>query len=222
MPLMPELTRAPIEALEKTFFPPAQTTWFEWHDGQERRALVLDHVNTKPGKWPSELHAHVINESGFVNGLYFEGGALDNIILLLDIPDMEAKGVALAAAGLLAMINTPKLAIKVERPPHRGLQRELRRQPETSEIELRPWSEIRLAVTPKPHGESHEQRQVQQGKKCFHFCRSHLRVLPDRITVVSPHWRGNPALGVAQSTYRVTPPASPIPPQPHTFERNRP
>jgi hypothetical protein len=41
------------------------------------------------------------------------------------------------------------------------------------------------------------------GEKCLHFVRTFLRVRMGQLEYVDAHWRGNPALGMKRSRYRL-------------------
>lgn len=107
----------------------------------------------------------------------------------------------------LAMINTPRVIGRKQHMPHAGLQRKLAAaQGMVGKFPLRAWTELVLEVTvPRVGGErSHETRLT--GGKALHFCRAHLRLQNGCLVLVSPHWRGDPALGIKQTQYSVIPP----------------
>lgn len=109
--------------------------------------------------------------------------------------------------GALALINTPRTIGRRQHMPHAGLQRKLAAaHGMPGKFPLRAWTEIILEVRPPTiEGERvHEARLT--GGKCLHFCRAHLRIRNGTLEYVSPHWRGNDALGVRQSRYAVVPP----------------
>jgi len=109
--------------------------------------------------------------------------------------------------GALALINTPRTIGRRQHMPHAGLQRKLAAaHGMPGKFPLRAWTEIILEVRPPViEGERvHEARLT--GGKCLHFCRAHLRIRNGTLEYVSPHWRGNDALGVRQSRYAVVPP----------------
>ncbi len=109
--------------------------------------------------------------------------------------------------GALALINTPRIIGRRQHMPHAGLQRRLAAaRGMVGKFPLRAWTEIVLEVhPPKVAGEQvHEARLT--GGKCLHFCRAHLRIRNGMLEYVSPHWRGDPALGIKQTRYSVIPP----------------
>lgn len=106
----------------------------------------------------------------------------------------------------LALINTPRIIGRRQHMPHSGLQRRLAaalKMP--GKYPLRAWSEIVLEVhAPEVARGEFEARLT--GGKALHFCRAHLRVRNGKVEFVSAHWRGDPALGMKQTRYRVVPP----------------
>jgi hypothetical protein len=106
--------------------------------------------------------------------------------------------------ALLALINTPRIIGRRQHMPHERIEREkLKRLGLVGKYPLRAWTEILLTVAPPTIGgdESHEAHLT--GEKCLHFCRTHVRVRYGQIEYVEGHWRGNPALGMKQSRYRL-------------------
>lgn len=109
--------------------------------------------------------------------------------------------------ALLAMINTPRVIGRRQHMPHAGLQRKLAAaRSMVGKYPLQAWHELVLEVTPPrvADEEPHETRLT--GSKAQHFVRCHLRVRLGGLELVSSHWRGDPALGIKQTRYRVVPP----------------
>jgi hypothetical protein len=103
-------------------------------------------------------------------------------------------------AAALAIINTPKIVGRREHAPHKGLVKNIRKV-HGKAYQLRPWTEIKLEITPPPGGDG--SREVLTGKKALHFCRAHLRIRRGKLERVTSHWRGDPALGIVRSRYSV-------------------
>lgn len=184
------------EALTATAFLPAPQTWIEFRgtDGV-RMALFAD----KEADGAVSLFRAYEGKCGFMGtfrerdgnlnvsaGYGFEHGALTAMMLFT----------------FLAIINTPRLVGRKQHEPNKALVRELRRAPD-GELTLHPWSEIKLEITPRESSDDQTLPASVTGRKCLHFCRSHFRVQNGRLVVVRPHWRGDAALGVKQSDYRV-------------------
>lgn len=100
------------------------------------------------------------------------------------------------------LINTPGLIGLRQHDPHRGLARKLAALRGGS-YPLQAWSEVVL---------KHQTQIAEPGErlsgatfhKCLHFVRSHLRHYRDgRVTVIPAHWRGDPALGIKRTRYRM-------------------
>lgn len=101
------------------------------------------------------------------------------------------------AAAALLLINAPRGVERRDTPAHKTLAKEARK---AGLGELRPFHTITLSKKPQAVGEE----TGQSSPKAFHFCRSHLRLLPSGgETKVRAHWRGDPSLGINQGNYRV-------------------
>jgi hypothetical protein len=121
---------------------------------------------------------------------------------------MESKSAARAnrfiAMAMLALdiIGQPTLCHLKVHQPHRGLERALRRGG-VGKYPLLAWHEVVI----KPQDRPLTQREIEghlTGRKCLHFVRGHRRRYRDgRETRVTHHWRGDPALGIARTRYRV-------------------
>lgn len=108
--------------------------------------------------------------------------------------------------GCLALINSHRSIGRKQHLPHVGLQRSLAHKfRATGEFTLHPWTEILLEVNPDAQaaaaGESH-----LRGAVAFHFVRKYMRIRNGEVEIVSDHWKGDPALGIKQKTYRVKKP----------------
>lgn len=190
------MKKSPVDVLENTFFLPAPQTWLEVRGCHGRSAYFLDQQDDGT----VDIFRH-FEDVAFLVGNYDSLSGRNNSSGLHEYVDSEEVVCTwLACATFLAIINTPKLVARKEHQPHKALARELR-QSGGSRIELRPWNEIRLELTPREATGDGPSRI--SGRKCLHFCRSHIRIQHGKIVVVKPHWRGDAALGVAQSRYVV-------------------
>ena len=110
-------------------------------------------------------------------------------------------GIAFAMLTL-DLINTPGLIGLRQHDPHRGLARRLL-SARSGSYPLQGWSEVVLKHQTKIAGET----EYQSGTiyhKCLHFVRSHVRHFRDgRTTIIPAHWRGDPALGIKRTRYKV-------------------
>lgn len=198
LPIVDAVQQAPLVALEATLFLPARETWLEWRaQTGARRGYYL---RTQPNGGSFQVFQFGEDGIEYIATLRVGAFGVDDLGASHD-PD-EAALAALVVSVCLAIINTPRLISRREHPPHRGLRREMARS-DCSNIELRAWTEIRLEVTPRLATGDLSMPERLTGRKCLHFCRSHLRVQNGRLVVVRPHWRGDAALGVKQQDYRV-------------------
>jgi hypothetical protein len=109
-------------------------------------------------------------------------------------------------AGCLALINTPRSVGRKQHDPHAGLRKLLGQKFQgRGGFKLHPWTEILLEIAPE--GVTGAGLPRFAADRALHFVRRYMRVRNGRAEIVSSHWRGDVALGIRQSTYRVTPPA---------------
>lgn len=189
------------------------------------RWTALDFGKTEWGRWGVLLQGDGERASGCLvtieNGVCrvspgaFAFGLGDAATNKYGVTDNSAAGVNAAGYlvpliyGALALINTPRTIGRRQHMPHAGLQRKLAAaHGMPGKFPLQAWTEIILEVRPPViEGERvHEARLT--GGKCLHFCRAHLRIRNGTLEYVSPHWRGNGALGIKQSRYDVRPPGA--------------
>jgi hypothetical protein len=107
--------------------------------------------------------------------------------------------------AFLALINSPRIIGQRLHYPHERIEREkLKKLKLVGKFPLRAWTEIILKVA-MPEDQSGEPSKESHltGERCLHFCRTYLRVRYGMIEYIEGHWRGNPALGMAQSRYKV-------------------
>jgi hypothetical protein len=105
----------------------------------------------------------------------------------------------------LALINTPRIIGRRQHMPHERIEREkIKALGLVGKFPLHAWTEIILKVAPPddrtgaPSTEAH-----LTGERCLHFVRTFLRVRMGQLEYVDAHWRGNPALGIKRSRYRL-------------------
>ncbi len=126
-----------------------------------------------------------------------QGGAVESR------PTQVGARLLAAIYGLLAMINTPRVILRRQHMPHRGLERHLVAQRgNVGKWPLHGWSELLLKVRP-PEVDDADHEAHLTGARALHFCRAHLRIKLGRLELVSAHWRGDPALGIKQTRYRL-------------------
>ena len=125
----------------------------------------------------------------------------------LDGSTSEAQALLFLCASIailmLDIINQPTLCRLVTHQPHRGLERALLRAG-VGRYPLLAWQEI--VITHEDFGDEDEAVAHLTGRKCLHFVRGHRRQYRDgRLTQVAHHWRGDPALGIKRTRYKVAP-----------------
>lgn len=193
-------------------FLPSPLTWIEWQEESGRVGYLLHDTNN--GK--AEVYATTgrgsvcLGAMGLLETVAEAGQDPDAPFLWFDprFDGVVTKGSMLLLYSALALINTPRVVGRRQHMPHAGLQRKLARARGTvGKYPLHAWSEIELDIAPprldrSAVGEPHETRLT--GAKALHFCRCHLRIRLGHLELVSAHWRGDPALGIKQTRYRMT------------------
>jgi hypothetical protein len=193
-------------------FLPAPRTWLEWIDPRNGRrvSILLDET-------ASQHEYYMVAEADpfcVMHGTYIKGDL--NYLIARDevegydhvdertISDSLVSMFSVARVAL-AIINTPRLIGRVTRTPHRGLERALQQQYRAvGKYPLHAWHEIKLEAFPRYTDETGEEVEAHlTGRKCLHFCRAHLRIRNGRLEMVSSHWRGDPALGIKRSRYKI-------------------
>lgn len=103
---------------------------------------------------------------------------------------------------MLDLINTPGIIGMKQHDLHRGLAKQLSR---IGSYPLRGWTEIVLK-TNTVHARGEPSLTGPAFHKCLHFVRSHeRRYQSGHIALIPAHWRGDPALGIKRTRYRVEP-----------------
>lgn len=204
--------------MERLMFLPAPVTWIEWRDSAGgRTGFRMDDL----GNGYAEVWASCIGSLDVpyllklaqlpLLGTKFFGETDDPPIHLFGDFGVEWFAQMIGEVmGAMALINTPRVIGRRQHMPHAGLQRRIARSKGmVGKFPLHAWTEIKLEVTPPKldRGEPRETRLT--GAKALHFCRCHLRVRLGQLELVSAHWRGDPALGMKQSRYVLTPPKHP-------------
>jgi hypothetical protein len=106
----------------------------------------------------------------------------------------------------LALINSPRVVGQRGHYPHGRMERErLKKLKLVGKFPPRAWTEILLEVAPNPkdHRTGTPEEMHLTGERCPHYCRTYLRVRHGMLEYVEGHWRGNPALGMKRSRYRL-------------------
>lgn len=205
--------------MEAQSFLPAPKTWIERIDGEgNREGFLLIRDEGSP-------YARVMTAATSGAGIFGSLADVGGLMLDPPSPDVTDKlwmtifptsksdelGHPIASEAhtfilyaLLAMINTPRVLGRKQHMPHRGLERRLTRHLGVGAFPLHAWTELVLSVSPTGTHDDQEHQAHLTGQKCLHFCRSHLRIRCGRLEVVRAHWRGDAALGIKRTRYKVT------------------
>jgi hypothetical protein len=215
-PLMSKQGAANVVAMAgQMAFLPAPYTWIEWKAeplGGQRLGWFLCEDFYEQDDIRDWITAFSCNEDGSTFCMSFpKQGDPTNLKLHGDgygeATDAErfTCGVFLPVIlGNLALINTPHVISQTVDPPHRGLQKRLGRVLSLpGKYPLQDWHEVKLHVAVAPEFSGRAGEAHLSGERALHFCRSYLRVRLGRVELVRPHWRGNPAIGIKQTDYRV-------------------
>ncbi len=206
-------------------FLPANNTWVEWYDEENKvrigmliangkddtyhiRQVMEDNTGARLQDWQvgvTKDFAHIKKKIGENAERAFRKFAeATDSDYETEVKKFMARTTA-AMMGFLCMINQPQTIRQKSHLPHAGLQRDLARSMGMhGKFPLRAWTELSIDMTPKDHaGEDVEARL--SGRKCLHWVKSHLRFFSNgEWTIVEEHWRGDPALGIKQSRYVLT------------------
>jgi hypothetical protein len=188
-------------------FLPAERTWIELEYRGERLGYLL-----MRGSADDHATLFVCDE------MYFAARRLGRICLWFDPADALASPqlceIQRFLACVLIVINTPRHVGRRTHTPDKRLEIALlARQSVIGKFPLHAWTEITLEVgSPIDHSDEPPVEAHFTGRKCLHFCREHVRVLSTGEQIhVKEHWRGDAALGIKRSRYRLAEP----PPPPH-------
>ena len=157
---------------------------------------------------PTTLHTAAVNILSKFDGLWFDWrGATSNLLPLVHSGGVPKRPTFFdwIVYTVLALINTPRIIGQRQHMPHERTEREkLKQLGLVGKFPLRAWTEIvlKVALPDDRSGEPSKEAHLT-GQKCLHFCRTHLRVRLGQLEYVEGHWRGDPALGIKQSRYRV-------------------
>jgi len=185
-------------------FMPAEICWFEWPFGEGDVGVFYVGEDVRKGGGMFTMWRYAEDEPmGWPMKLDLGRAKLDL--------DMSAKGIEnplLAAKtfedvrpivlAFLALINSPKI---VKRIPAK-LERLNRKRRSAGRYTYHPHHTVRLNVDRKSF-------TVQEGsggdgaKRALHFVRAHLRLWRGIYILVRPHWRGDPAVGIRNTSYEI-------------------
>lgn len=217
LPLMQDMADAapPAEFFDGRIFLPAPKTWIEANsDG--RVGILLDEGPNKCAATAWIFRDDGIALLGHIDLKFpqIEPIKQDSPLSVrwplshLDLSDEDAAAYLATCHYALAVINSPKIIGRRQHMPHKGLEKRLRDQlGPVGKYPLHAWQEIVLEAKPTFVDESGQVHEAHlTGRKCLHFCRAHVRIRDGKMEIVNSHWRGDPALGIKRSRYKVIPP----------------
>lgn len=187
--------------LQNLIFLPAPKTWLEWFSpalNKRFAALIIDSEDL------GRAEVFCFSKKKAYHGISIIQGTILNIMRdgVNDLQIMSELHRHLI--GNLILINSPKLFGRVTHVPHRGLESRLTTHFGVGKFPLRAWTELKLEVT-KPleidDGEPHEAHLT--GRRALHFVRKHIRIRLGKLEYVTSHWRGDAAIGIKQTRYKV-------------------
>lgn len=184
------------EWFDSTAFLPAPRTWIEWIEDGERIGVHLE----SRGEYIFGRAASSTEFATGVGAFMIAGGNKVKTNWAAGRPDS-----CRAVLAMLAIINSPRLIGRKQHMLHKGLERRLANAKGlVGKFPLHAWTELKLSVSDigkQADGTNYEAHYT--GEKCLHFCRSHLRIRNGKLERVTAHWRGNPALGIKRTRYKV-------------------
>lgn len=209
----------------ETTFLPAQKTWIEYTSPPtaydlstwcDPRAAIDPNGKVSRTGWlleqSSKSRSIISITEAFQQGDFFGSTMRSPDCLDLETGrnefgrQLDAFGPDNMLIAFLLFINTPKVIGRQQHMPHRGLEKSLLRDRKLiGHFPLHAWTEIKLHIgvpvdmQSEVGGEAH-----LTGNKALHFCRAHLRVRLGRLEFVRSHWRGDPALGIKRSRYKLS------------------
>ena len=189
-----------VQADHSHFFQPVPRSWLEWVSTDGRRLAIF-------AKSLNDVYAVVETKASIAAMRLVENGVAvcsDLARVYKSNPNVRVQSFLGWCLAALAIINSPSVVGRRERPAHKGLALKIATR-DGPAFEVHPWYEIRLEVF-KPRdiddGEPHKDRIV--GHRALHFGRAFLRIRLGKVEHVGVRWRGDPALGI-QASYRVKP-----------------
>jgi hypothetical protein len=190
-------------------FMPAHHSWIEWEDDRGVTAFLFDgrgeSVTHGRGMWIAREHDDPPDREPILLPVSYDlpGYALTAFpapgttqAFSIQMQSVATQLIPVIWA-VLALINSPKLVRHTEV----DLNRLNKKRQARGRYTFHPHHEVRLNV---------DKRIIETvaGKgdgasRALHFVRTYLRFHRGEYIIVSPHWRGDPALGIRDTSYRV-------------------
>lgn len=167
---------------------------------EEKTTLSVEKILAMPHQGQKALEAKVGMLDLAAKKLDRERRYLDFAIDTMSDPLIK-HGIATCIL-MLDLINTPGLIGLRQHDPHRGLARKLQAY-RSGSYPLRGWSEVVLKHQTRI-ADDVEHPTGATYHKCLHFVRSHRRHYRNgHVSIIPAHWRGDPALGIKRTRYRL-------------------
>jgi hypothetical protein len=203
-------------APDELMFLPAPKTWIELRTNYGRQGYLVE--EREGSDWSLIEARQGRNGNWWSEGAYYSGRQ-SRFIRSSRLPDVQRRVEEINAAyqraaewnhscewlrAVMAIINTPRIIERREHAPHAGLRKKLAAKEAVARVH--PWHEVVLSVAPLPEAKDEGDRPESRltGERALHFCRAYLRIRLGKLELVSAHWRGNQALGVVQTRYRLS------------------
>lgn len=216
------------ELREKTSFLPALKTWIEvklWDmdigflliSGPEHvkvwtvmRGIDVAYRGESQFRSSNSIQHLPMRRSEFAKADIIDFSAWKDFKGFDDITSEWATVFSHAVIGSLMLINSPRAIDRQLYEPHAGLKRQLEQSAKGDrKFKLHRWTKILLKLEPGRRGASHDHTDGVHltAGRAKHFVRKYLRTRNGELERVSEHWKGDAALGLKLSTYRVAPPS---------------
>jgi hypothetical protein len=200
---------AKLEAAAPYIFLPAVDTWIEWQDqGAGNIGMFFGGVGESVTMGRGFFAAHRFKDPEDSGDMLLFNYDLETYqINHLPHPEMDMHDRAIHAKAtaelkpiifaILALINSPKII----RSKEIDITRLNKKRASLGRYTFHPHHEVRLNVDKRVI--STVKGESDGASKCLHFVRTHLRFVPSQggYTMVQPHWRGDPALGIRDTHY---------------------
>ena len=195
-----------LPAFDPYLFLPFKKTWIEFpivHEGHNRRCGFLFYENE-----PGVYHINMVFKSFshidlFVIDLRNNGDDKISFGVMTYGQEPEQPFIFDTVCLLLSflyIINRNNIFYREIKQPHKGLAKKLRKL--DRDFPLHAWSEITLKVN-ENYKEREQSAKWLNGKRAFHWVRAHWSTRYGKPVFIGSFTRGDPALGVRNSKYKI-------------------
>lgn len=201
-----------IEVVSRNIFLPSQKTALEWIQEDNSRVIAILEKEENNINISCIREKVLIDKISYAPTYYIGSIDMEDKSFLAKRSDEISFNILNLISKFLCFINSPRTIGRKLHMPHAGLQKEIaRKKGLVGKFPLKAWTEIKLEVTaPKDESQNRPRDTILTGDRALHFVRAHLRIRNGMLIYVSPHWRGNPAMGIKRTRYSVHPPKNGI------------